>query len=167
MTLFISAKKNYFFPVHTRDNFGCFFTFVFLLTLSCLPLCCGRSTEAVFLFQWVGERIKQEVIFEQNLEGSLKVAHTIIRGKVFWKILSCIWLFVTPSVAHQTPLSMEFTRQEYWSEKSIPSPGNLPDPRTEPGSPALQTDSLPSEPPRKPHSGKVYVQKREIWENQK
>ena len=42
---------------------------------------------------------------------------------------------------------MEFSRQAYWSGLPFPSPRNLPDPGTEPGSPALQADSLPSEPP--------------------
>ena len=46
----------------------------------------------------------------------------------------------------QTPLSMGFSRQEYWSGLSFPSPGDLLNPGTEPGSPALQTDALPSEP---------------------
>ena len=46
----------------------------------------------------------------------------------------------------QLPLSMEFSRQEYWSGWSLPSPVDLLDPRIEPGSPALQADSLPSEP---------------------
>ena len=44
---------------------------------------------------------------------------------------------------------MEFSRQEYWSGSAFPSPGDLPDPGIEPGSPALQTDALPSEAPRK------------------
>ena len=48
------------------------------------------------------------------------------------------------------PLSMEFSRQEYWSGLPFPSPGDLPDPGIESRSPALQVDSLPSEPPRKP-----------------
>ena len=47
---------------------------------------------------------------------------------------------------------MEFSRQEYWSGQPFPSPGDLPDPRIEPGSPALQADSLPSEPPGKPRN---------------
>ena len=42
---------------------------------------------------------------------------------------------------------MGFSRQEYWSGLPFPSPGDLPDPGLEPGSPALQADSLPSEPP--------------------
>ena len=67
------------------------------------------------------------------------------------KSLSRVRLFVTPwTVAHQAPLSMEFSRQEYWSELPFPSPGDLPDPGIKPMSPALQADALPSEPPWKP-----------------
>ena len=54
------------------------------------------------------------------------------------------------TVARQAPLSMEFSRQEYWSGLPFPSPGDLPDARTEPGSPTQQPDSLLSEPPGKP-----------------
>ena len=65
--------------------------------------------------------------------------------------LSRVQPFATAwAVAHQAPLSMGFSRQEYWSGLSFPSPGDLPDPGTEPGSLALQADSLPSEPPGKP-----------------
>ena len=49
-------------------------------------------------------------------------------------------------VARQAPPSMEFSRQEYWSGLPFPSPGDLPDPGIEAGSPALQADTLPSEP---------------------
>ena len=62
-----------------------------------------------------------------------------------------VWLFVTPwTVAHQAPLSMEFSRQEYWSGLPFPSPGDFPDPGIEPRFPALQADALPTEPPGKP-----------------
>ena len=44
---------------------------------------------------------------------------------------------------------MEFFRQEYWSGLPFSSPGDLPDSGIQPGSPTLQEDSLPSEPPRK------------------
>ena len=50
-------------------------------------------------------------------------------------------------MAHQAPLSMEFSRQVYWNGLPFPTPGDLPDPGIEPGSPALQEDSLSSEPP--------------------
>ena len=57
---------------------------------------------------------------------------------------------VTPwTVAHQAPQSVEFSRQEYWNGLPFPSPGDLPNPGIEPGSPALQADTLPSEPPEK------------------
>ena len=62
--------------------------------------------------------------------------------------------FVTPgTVAHQAPLSMGFSRQEYWRGLPFPSPGYLPDPGIEPSSrvaPALQANSLPFKPPGKP-----------------
>ena len=48
-----------------------------------------------------------------------------------------------------SPLSMEFSRQEYWRGLPFPSPGDLPDPGIKPGTPALQADTLPSEPPGK------------------
>ena len=54
------------------------------------------------------------------------------------KSLSRVQLFATPwTVAYQAPLSMGFSRQEYWSGLPFPSPGDLPDPGIEPGSPAL------------------------------
>ena len=56
---------------------------------------------------------------------------------------------VTPwTVAHQAPPSLGFSRQEYWSGLPFPSPGDLPHPGNERMSPALQAESLPSEPPR-------------------
>ena len=51
---------------------------------------------------------------------------------------------------NQAPPSMGFSRQEYWSGLPFPSPGDLPDPRIKPRSPALQADALTSEPPGKP-----------------
>ena len=67
------------------------------------------------------------------------------------KLLSCVQLFVIPwAVAYQAPLSMGFSRQVSWSGLPFPSPGDLPDPGIEPGSPVLQADALPSEPLGKP-----------------
>ena len=64
------------------------------------------------------------------------------------KLLSCVQLFVTPwTVAYQASPSMEFSRHEYWTGLPLPTPGDLPDPGIEPRSPALQTDTLPSELP--------------------
>ena len=65
---------------------------------------------------------------------------------------TCPTLATPWTVAGQAPLSMEFSRQEYWGGLPFPSPGDLPDPEIEPGCPALQVYSLPTEPP-----GKSYV----------
>ena len=60
------------------------------------------------------------------------------------KLVAQCRLFVTPgTVARQAPLSRGFPRQEYWRGLPFPSPGDLPNPRTEPVSPAWQADSLP------------------------
>ena len=66
---------------------------------------------------------------------------------------SCISETLQPpwTVAHQAPLSKGFSRQKYWSWLPFPSPGDLPDTGIKSRSPALQANSLPSEPPGKPH----------------
>ena len=65
--------------------------------------------------------------------------------------LTCVLLFVIPHpVVLQAPLSKGFPRQEYWRGLPFPPPGDLPNPGIEPWSPALQADSLPTEPPEKP-----------------
>ena len=70
-----------------------------------------------------------------------------MKVKVKVKSLSCVRLFATPwTVARQAPLSMGFSRQDYWSGLPFPSPGNLPNPGIEFRSPTLQADSLLSEP---------------------
>ena len=63
---------------------------------------------------------------------------------------------MTPrTVAGQAPPSMGYSRQEYWSGLPCPSPGDLPDPEIKPGSPALQADSLLSEPQGSPHTMQI------------
>ena len=62
---------------------------------------------------------------------------------------SCVWLSTTLwTVAHQPPLSMGFSRQEYWSGLPCPPPGGLPNPGIKPSSPSLQADYW--QPQRKP-----------------
>ena len=58
---------------------------------------------------------------------------------------SCPTLATPWTVACQAPLSVGFSRQGYWNGLLFPSPGDLPNPGIEPGSPALQADSLPTE----------------------
>ena len=81
----------------------------------------------------------------------LLVSFVVQKVKVKVKSLSRVRLFATPwTVAYQAPPSMGFSRQECWSGLLFPSPGDLPDPGIEPRSPALQADTLLSEPPGKP-----------------
>ena len=75
------------------------------------------------------------------------------------ELLSHSRLFETPrTVACQAPTSMGFSRKKYWSGLPFPFPRDLPNSETEPRSPALQADSLPSEPPRKPILIKLILQ---------
>ena len=73
-------------------------------------------------------------------------AGRIVYGEV---AQSCPTLATPWTVAYQASPSMGFSRQEYWSGLPFPSPGDLPDPGIEPGSPALEADTLTSEPPGK------------------
>ena len=82
------------------------------------------------------------------MEWPLILVHVCIQKLL---LLSCVQLFAAPwTVTCQAPLSMEFSRQEYWSGKLFPSPGDLPNPGIEPTSPALKAHSLPAESQGKP-----------------
>ena len=61
------------------------------------------------------------------------------------------------AAALQAPLFIEFSRQKYWSRLPFPSPGYLPDPGIEPETPKLHADSLPIEPPGKPHDLNLHL----------
>ena len=63
---------------------------------------------------------------------------------------SCSTLLTSWTVDCQIPLSMGFSRQEYWSRFPFPSPGDLPDPGIKPRSPTVQADALTSALPEKP-----------------
>ena len=80
------------------------------------------------------------------------------------QLLCCVWLFATPwPIAHQAPLSMGFSRQEYWSGLPFPSPGDLHNPgikSTSPASPALTGRFFTTEPPGKP---KAYESSLNHW----
>ena len=91
-------------------------------------------------------------VINQNNTVIWKTFQVLMLGIITECMLSC---FSHPtaipwSVACQAPLSMWFSKQKYWSGLPCPSPGDLPDPRTEPTSLAIQADSSPSEPPGKP-----------------
>ena len=71
-------------------------------------------------------------------------------------MLSRVRLFGTPwPVAHQAPLSMEFSRQEYWSGLPFPTPGGLPSSGLEPTSPALAGRFFTTEPPGSPKAPEI------------
>ena len=71
------------------------------------------------------------------------LSHSLYQKKVKVDSLSHVWLFATPwTVVYQAPLSMLFSRQEYWSGLPFPSPRDLPDPGIKPRSPTLQADAL-------------------------
>ena len=100
--------------------------------------------------------LRERVCFKWAENSQQSISSRVIRKMVLIfgvkvKSLSCVWLFATTwTVAYQAPPSMGFSRQEYWNGLPFPSPGDLPNPGIKPGSPALQADALPSEPPEKP-----------------
>ena len=77
--------------------------------------------------------------WQATVHGVARVGHDLAtKVKVKVKSLSRVPLFVTPwTVAYHAPLSMGFSRQEYWSGLPFPSPEDLPTPGIEPGSPTL------------------------------
>ena len=94
----------------------------------------------------------KNIVFNHDTETVMHTKYSICFS-IFpcAKSLSCVQLFVTLwTVARQAPLSMGFSRPEYWSRLPCPSPGDLPDPGTEPRSPTLQADSFLPEPPGSP-----------------
>ena len=74
------------------------------------------------------------MVLEELDVATLRIAYLLAKS------FSCFWTLW--AVARQAPLSMGFSRQEYWSGLPCPSPGDLPNPGIKPRSPALQTDSL-------------------------
>ena len=86
------------------------------------------------------------MLLETEIEGNEKY---FIDKSVSRSVVS--YFLPTPwTVAHQAPLPMEFSRQEYWCGLPFSSPGDLPNPGNKPRSCAFQADSLPPEPPGKP-----------------
>ena len=92
------------------------------------------------------------MILQRRLDSLQDLINSImkVKEKVKVKLRSSVQLFATPwTVACQASLSMEFSRQEYWSGLPCPPPGHLPNSGTEAWSPILQADSFQSEPPGK------------------
>ena len=96
---------------------------------------------AVILGQWSEIRFVCYTYMIENLCNHFFKKFCVWKWK--YLLLGCVWLSATPwTVARQAPLSMKFSRQEYWSGVPFPSPEDLPDLGIEPGSPALQGYSL-------------------------
>ena len=104
------------------------------LSCSCCP--CLRHQDKLYF------------ITESQVPG--KVSKLLFKKKTSRLVMSNSLQTRRLHVAHQAPLFMGFSRQEFWSGQPFPSPGDIPDLRIEPGSPALQADSLPFEPLGKP-----------------
>ena len=115
----------------------------------------------IVLSFWKGHRINlffNSLYLHMPNDCQIQGVHHLLASNKPFKIcsnlshsLSHVLFFATPwTVAHQAPLSMGFSRQECWSGLPFPSPGDLPNPGIEPRSPALQADTLTSEPPGKP-----------------
>ena len=86
-------------------------------------------------------------------------------ARIVCQLLNHVRLFESPrTVTHQAPLSMEFSKQEYWSGQPYSSPGDLPDPGVEPRSLTLQADSLPFELTGKPHTYTITCKIDSQWE---
>ena len=82
------------------------------------------------------------------------------------KSLTRVRFFATPwTVAYQASPSMEFSMQEYWSGLPFPSPGDIPHPGIKPSSPALEADTLTSEPPGKTRQRRIFYTDK--WSIQK
>ena len=86
----------------------------------------GKNGNSCILY-FLGSKITEDGNCSYEIKRCLKL-----------RSLSRVRLFVTPwTVAYKASLSMGFSRQEYWSGLPLPSPGDLPDPEIEPGSPTL------------------------------
>ena len=123
-----------------------------LLAVDCGPP--GSSIHGIFqarLLEWVPisfSRGSCQPRYWTLVFCSSCMASRLVGGNLVAK--SCLTLVTPWTIACQDPLSMGFSRQGYWSGLPFPSPGGLPNPGIEPGSPALQADSLLTELPGKP-----------------
>ena len=115
------------------------------MTCHCRFICCkkhvtvmGDMTLEEALHEWrqgmYGKSLHLPVSFVHEPKTALKSCHCLVTT-------SCLTLATPWTVACQAPVSMGFSRQEYWSGLPFPSPGDLPNPGIEPRSPALQADS--------------------------
>ena len=99
-----------------------------------------------FLSMWNACGLEKKKSVDKSLVWNLALC-------VCAQLLSCVLLFAVPwTVACQATLSLGFSRQEYWSRWSFPSPGDLPDPEMKLVSPVLAGGFFTTEPPGKPET---------------
>ena len=102
--------------------------------------CLGQRALFFFFFSFKYNHLKKSIIW------ALTIGSYVNLNTMLCLIAQLCGLFATPwTIPCQVPLSMEFSRPEYWNEQPFPSPDDLPTPGIEPRSPALQADYLPSE----------------------
>ena len=109
----------------------------------------GNNGNSVRLYIGGAPKSLQMVIAAMKLKDFTPWKESYDRPSESKVTQSCPTLVNPWTVAYQVPLSTGFPRQEYWSGLPFSSTRDLPDPGTEPGSPTMQADSLPSEPPGK------------------
>ena len=100
----------------------------------------GGKMETVIDFIFLGSKITEDSDCSHEIKRLVPWKKRKGKGKFTHQLFVIPWIVACPA-----PLSMEISRQEYWSGLPFPSPGYLPNPGIKPGSPALQADSLPTE----------------------
>ena len=122
-------------------NFHCFYLNVFTLYLLAQTLC---YIHAIFAWSWWSDLKSQILVCNgRDIFKTCICRFYFINVELLLFCHSMSDSFATPqTVACQAPLSMGFSRQEFWSGLPYPSPGDLPEPGMKPASLALQADSL-------------------------
>ena len=109
-----------------------------------------NTPQAILVRVWLRTTAGDKLLMKGTLTHSLfHLSSNTVLGTLV-KLLSRVWNFATPwTVAYQAPPSLEFSRQKYWNGLPFPFPGDFSGPGIKPGSPTLQANVLPSEPPGK------------------
>ena len=106
----------------------------------------GETMETVTDFIFLGSKITADGDFNDDIKRHLLLGRKAMTNLSLSLVSkSCLTLATPWTAACQAPLSIGFSKQEYWSGLPFPSPQDLPDPGIEPGSPAFQSDSLLTE----------------------
>ena len=100
----------------------------------------GGKMETVIDFIFLGSKITEDSDCSHEIKRLVPWKKRKGKGKFTHQLFVIPWIVACPA-----SLSMEISRQEYWSGLPFPSPGYLPNPGIKPGSPVLQADSLPTE----------------------